>query len=97
MAFDQERALRQRSELADCEKWLGRLENNLSKYRQNLNNAWSAKEITELNRAVDDLRGRGRKLRQQLDDLGRAIDQALTEIAEEEAAAAASAQTGEEA
>ena len=94
MAFDQERAMRQRSELADCEKRLGRLENNLSKYRQNLNNAWSAKEITELNRTVDDLRSRSRKLRQQLDDLGQAVELAIVEILEEEAAAA-SAQTGE--
>lgn len=93
MALDLERAQAQQEKLRRAADEVWQLQKDLRTYRQQLNQAWSADEVSYFNRTIDDLSARCAKLEQSMHKLGRDIQQAVEDIREEEAQEEAARQT----
>lgn len=95
MSLDVTVAYSQIRKLAGCIEDAQQIKRELSQYRKDLNSAWTGKEMTYFNRTIDNLSSQITAMSSQMEALKRDIDQAITEILEEEAAeqAAASSST----
>lgn len=87
MSLDTQTAAKQLAALKQYAADARRIESGLKRYRKQLNAAWSAKEITFLNRVNDDLTGKYKELASSLDALQQDMTKAIDEITGEEAAA----------
>ena len=92
MALDLIKAQAQRDRLARSLEEAGEIRRALSSYRRQLNQAWSAGEVTYFNRTLDDLTARCTQLEQSLEALGRDMKRAEEDIRAEEAQEEAAAQ-----
>ena len=96
MALDWSRARAQLEQLSRALDETEALKGELTAYRRRLNQAWSAGEISYLNRTIDDLTARCGQLSRELERLRRDMERAMEDIrAEEEAQAAAAAAEAE--
>ena len=93
MALDLIKAQAQRDRLARSLDEAGEIRRALSFYRRQLNQAWSAGEVTYFNRTLEGLAARCTQLERSLEALRRDMKRAEEDIRAEEAQAEADAQT----
>ena len=95
MTFDWTSAHSQLERLRRAAATADGLQGSFAVYRQKLNQAWAAEEVTSFNASVDDLCLRCRQLSQQLNALCEEIGNALEDIQAECAQDEKTAKTGD--